>query len=193
MQEPDPDAALCGLLAQASQGVDLAAFCRARNVAPEALALPGDALRLGAPGAETVLGAAQATAVRERVLATLARFHAQFEDEQGPDSARLRRMACPELAAPAVLQVVRDLFYAPGAIARLARIGAALEAEDGGVRAAAFRDRGRIGRKRTVQILEFFDRIGYTRRIGDLHRLRSDNLLQLDAAPAPREDTLPVP
>ena len=47
-----------------------------------------------------------------------------------------------------------------------------LAAEHGAVEAAAFRDALGIGRKRAIQILEFFDRIGYTRRVGDTHVLR---------------------
>jgi selenocysteine-specific elongation factor len=49
------------------------------------------------------------------------------------------------------------------------------------VRAARFRDRTGLGRKRAIQVLEFFDRVGYTRRARDAHRLRGDCLLRLDA------------
>ena len=30
-----------------------------------------------------------------------------------------------------------------------------------------------IGRNVVIEILEFFDRVGYTRRVGDAHRLRT--------------------
>ena len=53
------------------------------------------------------------------------------------------------------------------------------------VRAAAFRDRIGLGRKRAIQILEFFDRIGYTRRARDDHRIRGDSLLKLEERAAP--------
>jgi selenocysteine-specific elongation factor len=79
-----------------------------------------------------------------------------------------------------VFQVVKDLFYARAAVAELARIAKALEDESGAVRAAQFRDRIGIGRKRAIQILEFFDRVGYTRRSREDHRIRGDNLLRLD-------------
>ena len=49
---------------------------------------------------------------------------------------------------------------------------AALAREHGGVNAAHYRDAIGLGRKRTIQILEFFDRIGYTRRVHDVHVLR---------------------
>jgi len=48
--------------------------------------------------------------------------------------------------------------------------------DDGGeLTAAGFRDAIRLGRKRAIQILEYFDRIGMLRRIGDAHRVRADS------------------
>jgi selenocysteine-specific elongation factor len=47
------------------------------------------------------------------------------------------------------------------------------------VDAARYRDELRLGRKRTVQILEFFDRVGYTRRVKNSHVLRRDSGWQL--------------
>jgi selenocysteine-specific elongation factor len=35
------------------------------------------------------------------------------------------------------------------------------------VRAAVLRDRIGGGRKRAIQLLEFFDRVGFTRRVGE--------------------------
>jgi selenocysteine-specific elongation factor len=48
---------------------------------------------------------------------------------------------------------------------------------DGAVTAARFRDATGLGRKRAIQILEYFDHIGLLRRVGDEHRLRSDTAL----------------
>jgi selenocysteine-specific elongation factor len=74
-----------------------------------------------------------------------------------------------------VYQVVRDLYYDRDAIAELAAILLACHREHGAVHAAHFRDLVGLGRKRAIQILEFFDRVGHTRRIRDAHVLRSDN------------------
>ena len=74
-----------------------------------------------------------------------------------------------------VYQVVRDLYYDHDAIAELAAILGACHREHGAVHAARFRDSVGLGRKRAIQILEFFDRVGHTRRIRDAHVLRSDN------------------
>ncbi|MCM2550494.1 selenocysteine-specific translation elongation factor [Burkholderia glumae] len=78
-----------------------------------------------------------------------------------------------------VHQVVRDLFYGREAVAELARIIAALAAQGGGsVDAATFRDATGLGRKRAIQILEFFDRVGYTRFHRDRHLLRAESALR---------------
>jgi selenocysteine-specific elongation factor len=58
------------------------------------------------------------------------------------------------------------------AVAALAGIVAALNTERGSARAADLRDRIGGGRKVAIHILEFFDRIGYTRRVRDEHILR---------------------
>ena len=73
-----------------------------------------------------------------------------------------------------LFQIVPDLFYAPARIAELAAILAQLSHATGTVDAAAFRDAIGLGRKRSIQILEFFNRVGYTRRVGDHHRPRGD-------------------
>ncbi len=74
-------------------------------------------------------------------------------------------------------QVVRDLFYLESTVAEMVAMLLRLSADDPVIQAAAFRDRLGIGRKRSIQILEFFDRIGFTRRIGDQRRVRPDNAL----------------
>ena len=85
-------------------------------------------------------------------------------------------------------QVVRDLFYHPAAIRELAATAASLQDAAGEVRAAEFRDRTGLGRKRAIQILEFFDRVGFTRRVRDGHVVRGDSLLALDAPAAGARD-----
>jgi selenocysteine-specific elongation factor len=74
-----------------------------------------------------------------------------------------------------VYQVVRDLYYDRNAIAELAAILGTCHREHGAVHAAHFRDSVCLGRKRAIQILEFFDRVGHTRRIHDAHVLRGDD------------------
>jgi energy-coupling factor transporter ATP-binding protein EcfA2 len=76
-----------------------------------------------------------------------------------------------------VYEVVPDLFYDRFQVAILARLLHSLaqlgvgstSGAKGEVAAAIFRDATGVGRKRAIQILEFFDRIGFTQRIGDSH------------------------
>ncbi len=68
--------------------------------------------------------------------------------------------------------VAHDHYFTAEAIADLARRVAAIAARDGAARAAPLRDDIGGGRKVAIHILEFFDRVGYTRRVLDTHVLR---------------------
>jgi selenocysteine-specific elongation factor len=81
-------------------------------------------------------------------------------------------------------QVVKDLYYAPATMQRLADHARAVAATaHGEVTAANFRDATGLGRKRAIQILEYFDRIGLLRRVGEAHRVRSDTSLFTSTMP----------
>jgi len=88
--------------------------------------------------------------------------------------ARVRAVLRKQVACGGLYQVVHDLFYARASIAELAGILENCARASGGVNAAGFRDAVGLGRKRAVQILEFFDRVGYTRRVRDAHVVRAD-------------------
>ncbi|MCL5059210.1 MAG: selenocysteine-specific translation elongation factor [Candidatus Thermoplasmatota archaeon] len=94
----------------------------------------------------------------------------------GKDEATMRRLLQKLARQGTLYQVVRDLFYLPEAVARLAALVQELEHARGETRAAEFRDRSGLSRKRAVQVLEFFDRMGYTRRVREAHRLRNPDL-----------------
>jgi selenocysteine-specific elongation factor len=68
--------------------------------------------------------------------------------------------------------VAPDHYFTAEAVADLAGHVAALNADHGCARAAPLRDIIGGGRKVAIHILEFFDRIGYTRRVRDTHVLR---------------------
>jgi selenocysteine-specific elongation factor len=74
-----------------------------------------------------------------------------------------------------VYQIVRDLYYHRDCVRELARMVKRLVDEHGAMEAAHFRDAIGVGRKRTIQILEFFDRVGYTRRTRNARVLRVDS------------------
>jgi selenocysteine-specific elongation factor len=88
--------------------------------------------------------------------------------------ARVRAVLRKQVARGGAYQVVHDLFYARERIAELAGIVGGCARANGSVSAAGFRDAVGLGRKRAVQLLEFFDRVGYTRRVRDAHVLRTD-------------------
>jgi len=88
---------------------------------------------------------------------------------------RVRSVLRKSVTQGTVCQVVRDLFYDRDCIDELAAIATRLAHENGTVEAARYRDILGLGRKRTIQILEFFDRVGYTRRVKDTHVLRQDS------------------
>lgn len=102
------------------------------------------------------------------------------------ESEPLTRTTLSRLAQQGELhQVVKDLIYDLPTMHRLASLVRAVAAEAGGeVTAAAFRDVTDLGRKRAIQILEYFDRIGLLRRVGDVHKLRSDCSLFTATDPA---------
>jgi selenocysteine-specific elongation factor len=51
----------------------------------------------------------------------------------------------------------------------------------GTLTAAAFRDRSGIGRNVTIEVLEYFDRIRFTRRVGDARIIRGQSPNSSDA------------
>ncbi|MDU6926515.1 selenocysteine-specific translation elongation factor [Franconibacter helveticus] len=193
---------------------------------------------------------------REKLLATLARYHESHSEEPGPGRERLRRMALPSEAEPLVLAlieqmrregalasregwlhlpgheagfnaaqqavwekvaplfgdepwwvrdmareageeeqamrqllrlaaqqgfitaIVRDRYYRHDRIVAFADMIRDLDREKGSTVAADFRDRLNVGRKLAIQILEYFDRIGFTRRRGNEHLLRDSALFR---------------
>jgi selenocysteine-specific elongation factor len=74
-----------------------------------------------------------------------------------------------------VYPVAHDHYFTAAAVTDLARRVAVLCERDGAARAASLRNDIGGGRKVAIQILEFFDRIGYTRRVRDNHVLRGES------------------
>jgi selenocysteine-specific elongation factor len=244
------DADAAALVAHSPSGIKLSMLVRLSQRAPDQLDLPAATLRLPLPGGDQLLiDPATMAPLQQKVLDTVAAYHARVPDDAGPERWHLKRMAYPdfdealwagllstlldagqlrtstnrlhlpshsvelteaERATGAKLlaeleagrfdppwvrdlsatlrlpedevrrllrklaragmasQVVTDLFYHPRALSALARLIA--ESLDG--ETASFRDATGLGRKRAVQVLEYFDRSGYTRRIQNRHVLR---------------------
>ena len=159
-------------------------------LAQQAVAQTGPWLHL--PGHKVELSAAETT-LAQRLLPSLqaggfdppwvrdlARDHRAPEDSVRQLLRKLARQG-------RLFQVVKDLFYTAEAVESLAAVVATIAAQAPGhaVEARNFRDACGLGRKRAIQVLEFFDRVGYTRRIGDAHLLRPDTQWSASAPPGP--------
>jgi selenocysteine-specific elongation factor len=72
-----------------------------------------------------------------------------------------------------VVRITTNRFVRPQTLRQLGRIAEEVAAagKSRQVTAAAFRDRSAIGRNMTIEVLEYFDRVKFTRRIGDAHEL----------------------
>lgn len=127
----------------------------------------------------------QLSATEQRIAQKVAPQLAQggFEGAWARDLARdcqeseaLMRTTLSRLAQQGeVHQVVKDLFYDVAHMQTLAgHVRAIAAGHEGEVLAAGFRDATGLGRKRAIQILEYFDRVGLLRRVGDVHKLRGD-------------------
>jgi selenocysteine-specific elongation factor len=88
---------------------------------------------------------------------------------------RVRTVLRKQVTQGGAYQIVHDLFYDAERIGELAAILNALAQQHGTVSATQYRDAVGLGRKRAIQILEFFDRTGYTRRVQDSHVVRRDS------------------
>jgi selenocysteine-specific elongation factor len=143
----------------------------ARMLAAGAIAQRGHSLHL--PGHSVAL-TAQEEALAVPLLAALEK--GRFDPPWVRDLSKefrlpeddVRRLLRKLARAGRLSQVIPDLFYHPRPLAEMARIVAALP----DTQAATFRDATNQGRKRAIQVLEYFDRVGYTRRVRNSHLLR---------------------
>ncbi len=179
--QPDelgPDGARLRRLAAPRLPAPLWQALLARLAAAGQVVLHGAFVHLPSHGAQL---SATETRIAQKVQAPLAA--AGFEGAWARDLAKdaqepepIVRATLARLARRGELhQVVKDLYYPPAAMQRLAALARQVAAEHAGdVLAAQFRDAAGLGRKRAIQILEYFDRVGLTRRVGDVHKLRAE-------------------
>ena len=97
--------------------------------------------------------------------------------DSGASEAMVRQTLASLARRGETFQVVKDLYYPLATVERLAALARDCLAQPEGLQAASFRDATGLGRKRAIQLLEFFDRVGYTRRVKDTHLLRPDTSL----------------
>lgn len=85
-------------------------------------------------------------------------------------SAFLERAA----RAGRVHRVAANRYYLPETVAKLVALAKSLAMEyPEGFPARVYRDRSELGRNLTIEVLEYLDQAGYTRRAGDLRKMRA--------------------
>ncbi|MHC2598074.1 selenocysteine-specific elongation factor [Kluyvera sp. 1366] len=99
------------------------------------------------------------------------------QDEQAIRSLLLTAARLGHITA-----IVRDRYYRSDQIQIFADLIRSRAAQEGSTSAADFRNQLGTGRKVAIQILEFFDRSGFTRRRGNDHLLRDDRLFPASSA-----------
>jgi len=110
-------------------------------------------------------------------------FNPPWVRDLGHDEVAVRLLLRKMARLGLLHQVVRDLFYTDTVLRRLAAMLLQLAGENPVIEVAAFRDAVGLGRKRSVQILEYFDRIGLTRRLGDRRQIRPGSALAQPSEP----------
>ena len=93
----------------------------------------------------------------------------EIAETAGEDAKTIEAMLVRASRFGMVLRVSPNRFLLPAVARRFAEIAEELaqRSPDRRVTAAAFRDRSGIGRNLTIEVLEFFDRVKFTRRVGD--------------------------
>ena len=91
----------------------------------------------------------------------------------GQDPKRVEAFLVRASRLGLVAKVSANRFFQPAALDNLRKIAEtiAADSQDHSVTAPAFRDCTKIGRTVAIEVLEYFDRIKFTRRVGDAHQI----------------------
>ncbi|MBI6548080.1 selenocysteine-specific translation elongation factor [Xenorhabdus lircayensis] len=96
--------------------------------------------------------------------------------EMGEDEEIVRRLLRTAAQLGLIIAIVPDRYYHRQRIQQFADLIRKYYRDNGGIAAVNFRDELGIGRKLAIQILEYFDRTGFTRRKADFHVLRDEGV-----------------
>ncbi|ATG15652.1 selenocysteinyl-tRNA-specific translation elongation factor SelB [Providencia alcalifaciens] len=105
-----------------------------------------------------------------------ARWVRDIAAETGHDEDTIRRVLKKAAQMGLIIAIVRDRYYSSEQIRQFAQIILRYCTEHEVIFAADFRNELGIGRKLAIQILEFFDKSGFTRRKEDGHYLRDKGI-----------------
>jgi len=113
-------------------------------------------------------------------LLAATRFHPPrvrpLAKDLGIDEPEMRRFLGKSARLGLTYLVAHDHYFLTDAVREMSTLVEALVDEFGHAKVAPFRDRIETGRKLAVEILEFFDRVGYTRRIAEHHVIRQPQM-----------------
>jgi selenocysteine-specific elongation factor len=162
-----------------AQGMDRPLRLAALHAALAAGAVDRDGFALRRPGHVARLGQADAG-----LLAQLRTVMAPMGLRPPPlgDLAALLQRPVPDTLQALqrlcdlghLVQVARNRYFLPETVDALMQVArdTAAAASDGRFEAASFRDRSGVGRNLSIQLLEFFDRIGFTRYARERRTIR---------------------
>jgi selenocysteine-specific elongation factor len=120
------------------------------------------------------LGAADAAlwnAIAPRLAALRPPSLAELAAASGIEAKRIEALLSRAARQGRVVRVSKNRFYLPSFLKDLEGIARDLAREQPAITAAAFRDASGIGRNLSIEVLEYFDRVKFTRRVGDAHVL----------------------
>ncbi len=132
--------------------------------------------RYSLPGFESKLSQKD-DALWRRIIPILKNGHTQppvvhaLSEEIKLDPRTLEKFLIRSAKLGLVFQVAKNRFLLPEAIIELCEIVEALGANDKTFGVKEFRDRSGIGRNLAIEILEFFDKSGFTWRDGDVRKV----------------------
>lgn len=98
----------------------------------------------------------------------------------GADDNAMRQLLRFAARQGEVIAFVKDRYYRQDQIKKFASLIRERDQDRGATSAADFRDSLGVGRKLAIQILEYFDKEGFTRRLGNKHVLRDSSLFISD-------------
>ncbi|SQA98827.1 SelB translation factor [Cedecea neteri] len=96
--------------------------------------------------------------------------------ETGEEEQAMRQLLRSAAQQGLVTAILKDRYYRNDRLQTFADLIRELDQTHGATNAADFRDRLGVGRKLAIQILEYFDKTGFTRRRGNDHLLRDKAL-----------------
>jgi len=91
----------------------------------------------------------------------------------GDSAQKLEALLVRVSRAGLLVRISPGRFIRPASLRQLAELAAEVAAEspDRAILAARFRDRSGIGRNVAIEVLEYFGRVKFTRRVGDAHHI----------------------